>query len=135
MASMTSYLQKKLQDHTLGLATYNMPITVYALLLTASPTEAGLTTNEVGITGTGYGRIAITAKMIPTDSVTGISSNNAAIVFGPATTDWGTVTHVAIIDAASGGNMLLYNALTVVQTTPIGESVQFSTGQFVSTFD
>lgn len=134
MSSMTSYLQKKLQDHTLGLAAYTMPTTVYAELLTANPGEAGSHTYEVGTSGTGYGRIAITSKMNPTDSVTGIASNNTAITFGPATTDWGTITYVAISDAATAGNMLLYGALEIVQTTPIGESVQFSSGQFIGTF-
>lgn len=135
MVSMTSYLQKKLQDHTLGLAAYTMPVTTYALLLTSDPSDTGSLAGEISTTGTGYGRIAITAKMNVTDSVTGISSNNVDITFGPATTDWGTVTHVAISDALTAGNMLLYGALEIVQSTPIGESVQFSSGQFVSTFD
>lgn len=134
MASMTSYLQKKLQDHTYGLAAFTMPTTVYASLHTGSPGESGSLANEVATIGTGYGRIAVTSLMNPTDSVTGIASNNATILFGPATIDWGTITYVAVNDLISGGNMLLYGALTEVQTTPIGESVQFSTGQFVSTF-
>lgn len=131
---MTSYLQKKLQDHTLGLAAYTMPTTVYASLHTSDPTDTGSTTGEISTSGTGYARIAITSKMNVTDSVTGISSNNVSITFGPASTDWGTITHVAISDAATAGNMLLFGALTIVQTTPIGESVQYSAGQFVSTF-
>lgn len=111
-----------------------MPTTVYAALFTVSPGEAGTLTNEITTTGSGYGRIAITAKMNVADATTGIASNNTAITFGPATTDWGTITHVAICDAVTAGNMLMYGALTVVQTTPIGESVQFSSGQFIATF-
>jgi hypothetical protein len=133
-ASMTSYLQKKLLDHTLGLAAFTMPTTVYASLHTGSPGESGATTFEVSTTSSGYGRVAITSKMNATDATSGVSSNNAAIAFGPATTDWGTITYVAISDAATGGNMLMYGALTVVQTTPIGESVQFSASQFAATF-
>lgn len=135
MASMTSYLQKKLLDHSLGLASFAMPATVYVSLHTADPTNTGSLTNEVTTIGTGYARVAATSKMNATDSVTGISSNNASISFGPALTDWGTVTHVGISDAPSAGNMLLFGPLTVVQTTPIGESVQFSSGQFVAQFD
>lgn len=134
MAAMTSYLQKKLLDHTLGLAAYVMPA-VFVSLFTANPGEAGSHTNEVSSITTGYGRIALTAKMNVTDAVTGIASNSTTITFGPATSDWGTITHVAIEDAGSGGNMLLYGALTVVQTTPIGESVQFSIGQFLAQYD
>jgi hypothetical protein len=131
---MTSYLQKKLQDHTLGLAAYVMPTTVYASLHTASPGKAGSFASEVSTTASGYARIAITSKMNAADAVTGISTNNTAIVFGPATLDWGTITYVAISDAITGGNMLEFGALTVVQTTPIGESVQFSASQFITNF-
>lgn len=132
---MTSYLQKKLLDHSLGLAAFTMPTTVYVSLHTADPTQAGSLTNEISTTGTGYARNAGTAKMNATDNVTGISSNNSAITFGPATSDWGTITHVAVSDAPSGGNMLLFGPLTIVQTTPIGESVTFSAGQFIIQFD
>lgn len=135
MPSMTSYLQKKLLDHTMGLAAYGMPGTVYASLHTTDPTNAGLFTGEISTAGTGYARVAITAKMNAADSVTGIAVNNASISFGPALTDWGTITHIGISDLSSGGNMLLYGALTVVQTTPIGESVQFVAGQFQNQFD
>lgn len=135
MASFTSYLQKKLLDHSLGLAAYTMPPTVYISLHTADPTQAGSFTAEISATGTGYTRVSGTSKMNATDSVTGISNNNTAITFGPALSDWGTVTHVGLSDASSGGNMLLFGPLTVVQTTPIGESVQFSAGQFIIQYD
>jgi hypothetical protein len=135
MASMTSYLQKRLLDHSLGLTTFTMPTTVYLGLHTANPSETGSIVAEVSVTGTGYARNAITSKMNATDSVTGITSNNAAITYGPALSDWGTITHISVSDAPSAGNMLLYGPLTVVQTTPIGESVQFSSGQFISQFD
>lgn len=135
MASMTSYLQKKLLDHTIGLAAYGMPATVYASLHTLDPTNAGLFTGEISTAGTGYARVAVTLKMNPADSVTGISSNNASISFGPALTDWGTITHIGISDLSAAGNMLLYGPLTIVQTTPIGESVQFVSGQFLIQFD
>lgn len=135
MASLTSYLQKKLLDHSLGLATFAMPATVYLSLHTADPTQAGSVANEVSVSASGYARAAITSKMNAADSVTGISNNNSAIGFGPALADWGTITHVGISDASTGGNMLLFGPLTVVQTTPIGESVQFSSGQFIVQYD
>jgi hypothetical protein len=134
MVAMTSYLQKALLDHSLGLAAFSMPTTVYCSLHTGSPGEAGSLAFEVSLSGAGYSRISVTSKMTATDSVTGVSSNNVAVPFGPALADWGTISYVAISDAATAGNMLLYGPLTEVQTTPIGESVQFSTGQFVVTF-
>jgi hypothetical protein len=134
MASMTSYLEKKLLDHMLGISSFTMPTTVYASLHTASPGQSGSLTNEVSSTSSGYGRVAITAKMNATDPVSGISVSNAIILYGPATINWGTINYIAISDALSGGNMLMYGALTIAQTTPIGESVQFSVGQFIVQF-
>lgn len=134
-SNLTSYLQKKLLDHSLGLASFTMPTTVYCGLHTADPTQAGSVVAEVTTSGSGYARVAITSKMNAADPVTGISSNNSAISFGPATSDWGTVTHVSISDASSGGNMLWFGALNIVQTTPIGESVLFSTTQFIMQLD
>lgn len=131
---MTSYTQKKLQDNIYGLAAFVMPPVVYASIHTASPTDSGSLANEVTTAASGYTRIAVTSLMNGTDGTTGIAANNASIIFGPALIDWGTVTYVAISDAITGGNMLLYGPLTEVQTTPIGESVQFSAGQYQSTF-
>lgn len=132
MAAMTSYLSKKLLDHTLGLGAYTMPTTVYASLHTADPTVAGLITAEV--TGTPYARQSITSKMNATDAITGVSINSTTVIFGPASVDWGTITHVAISDALTSGNMLLFCPLTEAQTTPSGESVQFSPSQFIVDF-
>lgn len=134
MVAMTSYLEKKLLDHTLGIAAYTMPTTVYLSLHNASPGQSGSFASEITTTASGYARIAITSKMNPTDNVTGISVSNVAIVFGPATIDWGTINYIAISDASGGGNMLLYGALAVAQTTPIGESVQLLSGQLITQF-
>jgi hypothetical protein len=131
MAAMTSYLQKKLLDHALGKAAYTMPVSVTASLHTASPTETGSYASEVSAGG--YARVSITSLMNAADATTGIATNSSTITFGPASADWGTVAYVAINDTL--GNMLMYAALTEVQTTPSGDSVQFSPGQFISTFD
>ena len=117
MAAMTSYLQKKLLDHSLGKAAYTMPVSVTLSLHTASPGESGSTVNEVSTIGSGYARITITSNMNVTDAVTGVSANSSVITFGPATTDWGTVSYIAINDTL--GNMLMYGALDEVQTTPL----------------
>ncbi len=131
---MTSYLEKKLIDHALGLAAYTIPTTVYASLHTLSPGQAGSFASEVTTVSSGYLRATLTSKMNACDPVTGISANNANVLYGPALIDWGTITYIAISDAISGGNMLMYGALSVAQTTPIGESIQFSVGQFVVQF-
>ena len=108
MSSATQYLQKKLIDHTLGLASYTMP-TAYLALLTANPGETGSLSSE--LTGTGYARVEITSKMSATSLSTGISSNSSVITFPTPGAAWGFAAYWAVCDASSGGNVLLYGAL------------------------
>ncbi|WP_377846978.1 hypothetical protein [Bosea sp. UC22_33] len=51
--SASDYLEKKLLDHSLGVAAYTMPGTVYLALFTADPGEAGPGTE---VSGNGYAR-------------------------------------------------------------------------------
>ncbi len=132
MSQMTNYLEKKLLDHTLGKAAYSMPPTAYLALFTSDPGETGSFAAEV--TGGGYARQAITAAMAATNATTGVSNNSNVITFGPASADWGTITHIGIIDASSGGNMLLYGALTSARTIQNGDSLQFAASSLVVTF-
>ncbi|WP_058602327.1 phage tail fiber protein [Aureimonas ureilytica] len=132
MSAMTNYLEKKLLDHTLGKAAYTMPTNVYLALFTADPGETGSLSAEVSAGG--YARYGITPGMAAADASAGTSSNTAAVTFGPASADWGTITHIAVMDAASGGNMLLYGALAVSKVINSGDSLQFAVGQLTITF-
>lgn len=132
--NMTDYTEKKLLDHLLGKAAYTMPTTVYLALFTADPTDTGSLTNEVSATNSGYARQAVTASMSATNATTGVSSNSNVIGFGPATADWGTITHVGFMDAPTGGNMLLTGAMTSARTIQNGDAVQMAAQQLSVTF-
>lgn len=127
MSQLSNYAEKKLLDHLLGKAAYTMPTTVYLALFTADPGEAGGLTAEV--TAGGYARLAITSLMTATDAATGTSTSTGAITIGPATAGWGTITHVAIMDAATAGNTLLYGPLASAKTIASGDSFQMAAGQ------
>jgi len=132
MSQMTNYLEKKLLDHTLGKAAFSMPTTTYLALFTSDPGETGSLAAEVSAGG--YSRQAITSAMAATNSTTGVSNNSNVITFGPASADWGTITHIGIMDASTGGNMLLFGALTSARTIQNGDSLQFAAGSLVLTF-
>lgn len=134
MADMTRYLQKKLLDHTLGKAAYTMPATVYVALFTANPGEAGSTAAEIPA-GRGYTRQNFTTVAGATDINTGIAQNTTAFSFGPATDDWGIVTHAAVMDAATGGNMLLYGPLAEPKPFSSGDSTQYPAGGYTIAFE
>lgn len=123
----TRYLRKKNVDHALGKAAYTMPTTVYLALFTANPTDLGTLTNEVS--GGSYARQNLTTAMDAADITTGISSNTAIVQFPVPTADWGLVTHAAIMDAPTGGNMLYFGALPAPRALSSGAvAVQFPVG-------
>jgi len=124
MAAKTDYLENKILDHVLGVAAYTAP-TPYVALFTADPGESGDTTNEVS--GGGYARVDASSAF--GSAASGSSSNSSDIAFAQATADWGTVTHVAIMDAATGGNMLYYGALSASKTVAANDTFKFEAGE------
>jgi len=89
-----------------------LPTAYYVGLSTATPTIAGTGAKEPA--GSDYVRQALSGKLgAPTD---GLISNTSSIDFPTSETNWGTVTHFVIYDAQTGGNLLMYGALTTPRT-------------------
>jgi hypothetical protein len=57
------------------------------------------------------------------------ASNNAAIEFPTATGSWGTVTHVAVFDALTTGNMIAYATLTASKVIDTGDVLRIPTNE------
>jgi hypothetical protein len=84
--------------------------------------------------GNGYARVATTAG--DWNAASGGSLDNAdSIEFGEATGTWGTVTHFALFDAASGGNMLAHGTLTQSKAVGSGDTVRFAAGDLSVSLD
>ncbi len=129
--SKTNYLEAKLIDHSLGTASYTMP-TVYVGLFTAAPGETGGGTE---VSGNAYARqacpFAAASQGAPSSAV-----NSGTVTFPVATpSGWGTVTHFAIFDASSGGNMLRHGALAASKTVNAGDAPTFPPGSITVTED
>lgn len=133
MAAMTQFLQKKLLDHTLGIATWTKPTDVLLALHTADPGETGSTAFEVSTSGTGYTRKSILSIMSATLLTSGRSTLTSSVTFGPALTDWGDISHATVHDQL--GNALFYGALASIQSVVTGQSFQLTPGQFIIGFD
>ena len=125
MAAISTYLANKLLDHTLRNVAYTPPSTVYLALYTSTP-GAGDTGTEVS--GGGYARQAVTFSPASGGSG-GQVVNSADVVFPVATASWGTITHVGVRDAATGGNLLYYAALSTAKTIAAGDQIKFPAGQ------
>lgn len=102
------------------------PGTLYFALFTSAPTVDGFGGTEVSAGG--YARVAVTADGT---SFTAISTpgdplvNAIEIAFPQATAVWGAVTYMGIYDAASGGNLLLFQALGSTKTVGINDTPRF----------
>jgi hypothetical protein len=117
----TSYTDNKLIDHLLGSGTYTKPSALYVALFIGDPTSGG---TEISTSGSAYARQS-TAFTIAAN----VATNTAALEWAPATTAWGSITHVAIYDALSSGNQLVTAALTSTKTIGIGDVLRIPISQ------
>jgi hypothetical protein len=134
MAAMSDYLENKLIDQIFRAQAYTFPTTLYVGLLTAAPSDTGGGTE---VTGNAYARASVTSSLanwagtqaaastVASSGTTGTTSNNGSISFPTPTAAWGLVTHFGIYDAATGGNLLFYGALTIQKTINQGDTVLF----------
>ena len=134
MAAMSDYLEVEIRKHLFRTGSFTKPAALYVALFTAAPSDAGGGTE---VTGGSYARVQrdpLDANWTAPDGTGGLTDNAAVITFPTATGSWGTVTHFAIFDAATAGNMLLHGALTVSKTVTSGDTFSFPVGNLDVTF-
>lgn len=121
MSQLSNYAEGKLVEHLLGVASFTMPSTIYLALYTSDPTDANSGTE---LSGSGYARQTIT---FGTHS-NGTSLNTSAETFTASGGNFGTITHIGLLDASTSGNLLCFGALAVSKTVNDGESISFAVG-------
>lgn len=126
MSEFSNYLENKLADHSLGTAAYTMPATVYVGLFTTDPTDAGTGTE---CSYTNYTRQAVTFGA----SSGGVATSNAEATFAAIVGGDVTVTHFAIFDAESAGNMLYHSAVDTSKTYAAGDIPSMASGSITVT--
>ena len=102
----TNYLASKLVKGTVAGSSYPAPSKVYLALFIEDPTKSGFTTSEVDQAS--YTRKEVT---FTTTGLNGESSNANKIEWATATSNWGNVGWVGVMDSASAGFMLYFTAL------------------------
>jgi len=97
-------------------------VALFTSVATEAELEAGTLTNEVS--GGAY------ARQLAGLSVAsgGASSNAADITFPTATADWGTVHIVALMDAATAGNVYMYSILDADKVVATGDTFKINAG-------
>tara|TARA_R100000700_G_scaffold18209_1_gene24876 strand:+ start:130 stop:516 length:387 start_codon:yes stop_codon:yes gene_type:complete len=126
MSAMSDFLELEVLDHVLGTGSYTMPTTVRIGLSTGS---FGDDNSGTELSGSGYARQAITFAA----ASSGSAATNATVTFPTATGSWGAVSHWAIFDAASGGNLLIHGAFATPKTITSGDVLRINSGDLTVT--
>lgn len=129
MANFSDYAENLVINHLFMNQTHTPDTQHYIALFTASTAlESNLPTGEE--TGDAYARVIATF----TTATAGTSENGASIDFATATGDWGTITHVAIVDHATNVtwgtnvNVLMWGTLTASKTVGTGDQFKIPAG-------
>jgi hypothetical protein len=129
--SASNYLEEKLINSVFRGEAFPTPTQLYMGLFTASPGEAG-GINEVSAgwyarQDMAQGAAINTAFTPPAD---GTTSNAKNVLFPAVTTAAITITHSAVFDAPTGGNMLFYTELVQPKTLEVGDVFSTPVGGF-----
>lgn len=123
MAALSDYSEKLLLDWMMTSGSATRPTAWYVACYTAAPSDSGGGTE---VSGAGYTRQSVTFDAAASPG--GTTSNNNVVSFTAAGGNYGTVTHIGIFDASSGGNLLWHGSLTVPRIINDGDTLEFSIG-------
>ena len=121
MGSLANYAENALLGHIFGTA-YSAPASIYIALSTADPLDDASGLTEPGDT---YARQTIAFLAAASRAVV----QDAEVIFPEAAASWGTITHWALFDAASGGNMLAHGSFLSSFDVLAGNSTTIGSGE------
>ena len=120
--SLTNSFETSTLQYLLTTDSVTRPTAWYIGLFTSDPTDTGAAGTEVS--GFDYARTAATF------TVTGDTATNSSAVEFPAAVggNWGTIGWIGIMDASSGGNMIIHSALDTAKAINDGDVFRIPTG-------
>ena len=121
--AMGNYLANKILDHIFKTAVYTAPAHIYVALSTANPTDDA--SGKAEPSGSNYSRVICDAWDA---AASGASQNTNAITMPTASGAWGTIGYMALMDAASAGNMLIYGAVVPSQAVGTNDYMEWLAG-------
>lgn len=134
MANASDYLENKLLDHVFLVAAYTQPSNIYLAVFTSS---GGLENNTEGsqteVSGNNYSRVDVSSSFGAAAS--GTLVNDVNIEFPAATGTWGTITHVALMDASTSGNVLIWAELDASRTILTGDVLRIPASSWSASLD
>jgi len=127
---IATFLANAVLDHIFENTAYDTTADIYVALSKANPTDDASGLDEHS--GDNYARVNHNAWDVAS---AGATENNGAITFPQASAAWGTVTHFAMFDAASGGNLLFYGNLDNSRNIGQNDTPSFADGALDITMD
>jgi len=112
------YLENKLISATVRNLSYSTPEKVYLALFKTNPTKKDI---GIEVTGASYTRPDVTFA-VPAD---GVTQNPSQITYAVATTNWGDVGWVGIMDSKEDGNLLYFTELENSKNILTGDQLKF----------
>ena len=128
MAELSNYLENKLLDHVLRNESFTSPTTVYVGLYTSDPGDDNSGTE---VSGGSYARQILNV----TTATAGIVTSSADVTFPQATAQWGTISHIGLLDALTAGNLLMHTPLTTSRQVEVGDVLKIATGSLTASLD
>lgn len=133
MAAFSDYLESGILDHTLRGNTLPTPSTIYLALYTSDPTDAATGTEVIDSAyirqDVAKGGTIASGWTAPSESNEGTVVSNAKVLQFPPIADGSVqVTHYALYDSQSGGNLLYHGAFTVSKTLDVNDVLSIDVG-------
>ena len=120
------YLENKLISATVRGVSYSTPLKVYLALYKTNPTKKDI---GIEVTGASYTRPEVTFAS-PAD---GVTQNPAQITYAVATTNWGEVGWVGVMDSEVDGNLLYFTELENAKNILTGDQLKFKLNEITLT--
>ena len=125
-------------NHVFRTSSYSKPSGLWIALCTAATSDSSTGSTITEPSGGGYTRYSTGAPADATwtkaSSTINAVANAAAISWTASGGNYGTITHVAIVDASSNGNVLFHGALTASKTINDGDTFTIAIGGLTVTF-
>jgi hypothetical protein len=131
MCSFSNYMESNILNHIFGKSNYCLS-NIYVGLLSVEPNENGTSVSEPDCPS--YTRVETNASSWD-QALEGMIRNVENITFSIACENWGTVTHFALFDAFSRGNILAYGKLSPSITICSGNTPRFAPGDLMISLD
>jgi hypothetical protein len=128
MSALSDHAEKLVLDWLMTTGTATRPTAWFVALYTAAPSDSGGGTE---VSAGGYSRKSVT--FAAASSPGGTTSNSGVVTWTASGANYGTVTHVGIFDASSGGNLLWHGSLSASKTVNDGDTIQFAAGNLTLT--